>query len=85
MPKLIIKLNPALSKRREGSMLSKSNESGVTYPTYRRMALGLWHPGALDVLERFLSVQGFAVEELREAQFADIFVVEEVGDDPERV
>lgn len=77
MPKLILNLNPMLADRQPGSMLSKSMDCGVTYPTYRRMALGKWHPQTIDTLERFLSAQGFTAEELSNTRLGDIFIVKE--------
>ncbi len=78
---LTIKINPNLYKTRmQGkSVLSSSQASGITYPTFRQMVLGIWFPYAMQTLSKFLTGMGFTPDELRETRFGDVFDVKKEG------
>lgn len=79
MPEITLKIN--LKKnifrlRTHGeSMNSASRRSGITYPTYWRMAKGKWNPESMQTLARYLASLGYTAEELAETPIGYIFDV----------
>ncbi|MCK9599031.1 MAG: hypothetical protein M0R06_08330 [Sphaerochaeta sp.] len=78
---LTIKINPNLFKshNKEGrSVLAASRDANITYPTFRKMVMGIWFPYAMETLSKFLSLL-YTPEELSGERFGDIFEVKKEG------
>lgn len=78
---LKLSLNQGLVRYKRNSMLEKSIRANMNYPTFHRMATGVWNTRSLDTMARFLWANGFTAETLKNAKFTDIFVVTEVRDE----
>lgn len=79
---LTIKINPNLFKtynKKGRSVLAASRDANITYPTFRKMAMGIWFPYAMETLSKFLSGLGFTPEELSGKRVGDIFEVKKEG------
>lgn len=77
---LKLKLNRDLVGHENVPMLKKSIRANMNYPTFHRMARGIWNTRTMETLARFLFANGFTAEVLRNTKFTDIFEAIDVVD-----